>query len=46
MSLDYLIVLKEDRLSKGVKEVVQIGALEDFGLLLEEVDFSHPLAAL
>ncbi len=43
MSLDYLIVLKENRLSKGIKEVVQIGALEDFGLLLEEVDFSHPM---
>ncbi len=39
MSLDYLIVLNENRLNKGIKNVFQIGGLESFGLLLEEVDF-------
>ncbi len=43
MSLDYLIVLKENRLEKGIKEICKISSLESFGLLLEPVrDFDHP----
>lgn len=37
MSLDYLIVLKEDRQNKGIKEICKIGSLESFGLLLERL---------
>ena len=35
MSLDYIVVLKENRLDKGVKEICKLGSLESFGLLLE-----------
>jgi pilus assembly protein CpaF len=35
MSLHYFIVLKEDRLEKGIKEICKIGSHESFGLLLE-----------
>ena len=39
MSLDYLIVLKGDRLKKGISEVFKISSHEKFGLLLQGVNF-------
>ena len=38
MSLDYLIVLNEDRQNKGIKEICKITSHESFGLLLENVE--------
>lgn len=38
MSLDYIIVLKEDRQQKGIAEICGIGSLESIGLLLENLD--------
>lgn len=37
MSLEYLIVLKPDRLNKGVMEISRIASHEKFGLLLESM---------
>lgn len=37
MSLDYLIVLKEDRQQKGILEIAKLSSLESFGILLENV---------
>lgn len=37
MSLHYLLVLKEDRLNKGIKEIHKITSHESFGLLLEKI---------
>ncbi len=37
MSLDYIVVLKGDRMSKGIQEISRIRSVESFGLLLEEV---------
>ena len=38
MSLDYLIVLKDNRLQKGIKEICKITSHEKFGLLLQKVN--------
>ncbi len=38
LSLDYLIVLREDRQRKGVKEIKKITSHESFGLLIEDAD--------
>ena len=38
MSLDYLIVLKDNRLQKGIKEICKITSQEKFGLLLQKID--------
>ncbi len=49
MSLDYLIVLKDNRLQKGIMEVCKITSHEKFGLLLQKVDFNivnHNLSEL
>jgi pilus assembly protein CpaF len=37
LSLDYFIVLKGDRLEKGIREICQISSHEKFGLLLESI---------
>lgn len=36
MSLDYLIVLSNDRMNKGIKEISKIAGVEEFGILLED----------
>lgn len=38
MSVDYLIVLKEDRQSKGILDICKMGSHEKFGLLLESLE--------
>ncbi len=38
MSLDYLIVLSDNRLQKGIREISKITSQEKFGLLLQKVD--------
>ena len=42
MSLDYLIVLKDNRLEKGIREIFKITSQEKFGLLLQKVNSSPP----
>ncbi len=37
MSLKYIVVLKANRLEKGIKEIYRIGSVESFGVLLEEI---------
>ena len=46
MSLDYLIVLKKDRLNKGIKEICKIGSHEKFGLLLQPIHPGAPVPKL
>ena len=36
MSLDYLIVLNEDRYNKGIEGIYKIASMEKFGLLLNK----------
>jgi len=38
LSLSYLIVLREDRQRKGIKEIKKITSHESFGLLVEDAD--------
>ena len=41
LSLDYIVVLKENRMEKGVQQICRIGSHESFGLLLDDLD-NHP----